>query len=56
MTKLLKRYVGIIASYALGIGIFYVLGYKFDIMMLYIILTSIIIGEVINFALSKREK
>ncbi|MEK4456809.1 MULTISPECIES: hypothetical protein [Paenibacillus] len=56
MNKFLKRYLGILLGYAIGIGIFYAMGYKLNAMVFYIILTGIVIGEIINFALSKREK
>ncbi|MEK3947633.1 hypothetical protein MHB46_03975 [Paenibacillus sp. FSL H7-0703] len=52
MSKFLKRYLG----YAIGIGLFYALGYQMSAMGIYAILTGIVIGEIINFALSKREK
>jgi uncharacterized membrane protein YgaE (UPF0421/DUF939 family) len=56
MNKFLKRYTGILLGYAIGLGIFYALGYEFHAMMFYIILTGTVTGEIINFALSKREK
>ncbi|MGG1619738.1 hypothetical protein ACIFQM_25075 [Paenibacillus sp. NRS-1782] len=56
MNKFLKRYASILLGYAIGLGIFYALGYNFHAMMFYIILTGTITGEIINFALSKREK
>ncbi|WP_071640613.1 hypothetical protein [Paenibacillus polymyxa] len=56
MSKFLKRYAVILLSYAIGIGLFYALGYQMSAMGIYVILTGIVIGEIINFALSKREK
>ncbi len=56
MNKFLKRYAGILLSYAISIGFFYALGYKLNAMMFYIILTGTVTGEIINFTLSKREK
>ncbi|MEC0237110.1 hypothetical protein P4H71_22565 [Paenibacillus kribbensis] len=56
MNKFLKRYLGILLGYGIGIGTFYAFGYKLNAMVFYIILTGTIIGEIINFALSKRER
>ncbi|MEC0184346.1 hypothetical protein P4H61_22945 [Paenibacillus peoriae] len=56
MNKFSKRYAGILLGYGIGISTFYALGYKPNAMMFYIILTGAVIGEIINFALSKREK
>ncbi|MDY8045788.1 hypothetical protein UY416_05705 [Paenibacillus polymyxa] len=56
MTKLLKRYAAILLGYAIGIGLFYALGYKMSAMGIYAILTGMVTGEIINFTLSKREK
>ncbi len=56
MSKFLKRYATILLSYAIIIGIFYAWGYKVSAIGIYAILTGIVIGEIINFALSKREK
>jgi putative flippase GtrA len=54
--KLLKRDASILLGYAVCLGVFYVLGYKLNAMMVYTFLTGLITGEIINFALSKREK
>lgn len=51
----LRRF-NILLGYALGIGVCYAMGYKLNAMMFYIFLTGTVIGEIINFALSKREK
>ncbi|MBY7735773.1 hypothetical protein [Paenibacillus polymyxa] len=56
MSKFLKRYVTILLSYAIGIGLFYALGYKMSAMGIYAILTGIVTGEIVSFALLKREK
>lgn len=56
MSKFLRRYAAILLSYAIGIGLFYALGYQMSAMGMYVILTGIVTGEIINFALSKREK
>ncbi len=56
MSKVLKRYATILLNYAIVIGVFYALGYKMSAMGIYAILTGIVTGEIINFALSKREK
>lgn len=56
MSKFLKRYAVILLGYAIGIGLFYALGYKMSAMGIYTILTGMVTGEIINFALSKREK
>ncbi|MGG1642637.1 hypothetical protein ACIFQM_15425 [Paenibacillus sp. NRS-1782] len=54
--KLLKRDASILLGYAVCLGVFYALGYKLNAMMVYIFLAGLITGEIINFALSKREK
>ncbi|MGG4220910.1 hypothetical protein ABEW32_22115 [Paenibacillus jamilae] len=56
MSKFLKRYTAVLLSYAIGIGLFYALGYKMSAMGFNAILTGIIVGLIINFVLSKREK
>ncbi|MCV9950454.1 GtrA family protein [Paenibacillus sp. BT-177] len=56
MSKFLKRFATILLSYAIGIGLFYALGYKINIMGIYAIFIGIVFGGIINFALSKREK
>lgn len=56
MSKFLKCYASILLSYAIVIGLFYALGYKMSAMGFFAIFTGIVIGLIINFVLSKREK
>lgn len=56
ISKFLKRYATILLNYAIVIGVFYTLGYQMSAMGIYAILTGIVSGEIINLALSKREK